>query len=118
MILTAAVVVPMYERGQSGSNINSFGESLWWSLVTVAAVGYGDYYPVTLGGRVVATTLMLGGLVFLSTTITLIASYYAHRRTQRDWKKINQQLDDLQARFDRTEKKIEYLIKKNSNDVS
>lgn len=45
------------ERGQSGANIQSPGDAWWWAISTVTTVGYGDRYPVTTSGRVVAVAL-------------------------------------------------------------
>ena len=55
----------MIVEGSSGSenvSILSFGDALWWSLVTISTVGYGDLYPVTTGGRIVAVFLIVAGV--------------------------------------------------------
>ena len=49
------------ERGAPGATILTFGESIWWAFVTVATVGYGDYAPVTVVGRILAVVLMACG---------------------------------------------------------
>ncbi|MCB9631849.1 MAG: ion transporter [Sandaracinus sp.] len=54
--------------------ITSFGEGLWWSLVTITTVGYGDVTPVTDLGRVIAGTLMVAGLF----TLALFAGIVGH----------------------------------------
>ncbi len=46
----------------NNSAIQSFGEALWWSLVTVSTVGYGDMYPESMGGRLVAAPLIAVGV--------------------------------------------------------
>ena len=61
MVLIAATVVTSVESGES-SSITSFPDALWWSWVTVTTVGYGDMFPVTLAGRIIATMLMLVGI--------------------------------------------------------
>ena len=50
------------ERGAPGANIKSGGDALWWAIVSVATVGYGDRYPVTPEGRVVGVLLIIGGV--------------------------------------------------------
>lgn len=54
----------------------SFMDGLWWALVTVSTVGYGDIAPQTLPGRLLAVILMLSGLGLLSTLAASISSYF------------------------------------------
>ena len=61
MVLISATIVTSVESGQD-SSITSFPDALWWAWVTVTTVGYGDMFPVTLAGRVIATMLMLVGI--------------------------------------------------------
>jgi len=55
------------ERDAPGANIVTFGDAIWWAVVTIATVGYGDTYPVTPLGRVYAVMLMAGGVAILGT---------------------------------------------------
>ncbi|HEY0398091.1 MAG TPA: potassium channel family protein, partial [Acidimicrobiia bacterium] len=66
--LTAALVVFMAslavydaERGP-GASITGYGDGVWWALTPISTVGYGDEYPVTGEGRLVAVLLMVGGI--------------------------------------------------------
>lgn len=69
------------ERYAQGSNIRSFGDAVWWACVTMATVGYGDYYPVTVPGRVLAVVLMIGGVAIVGTASATIVNYL-NERTQ------------------------------------
>lgn len=53
-----------------------FGDAVWWSFVTTTTVGYGDIAPTTLGGRLVATCLMIVGIGFISTLTGSIATFF------------------------------------------
>lgn len=63
------------ERDAPGANILTFGDAIWWALVTIATVGYGDEYPVTSLGRFYAVLLMAGGIAIVGTASATIISY-------------------------------------------
>ena len=73
--LGSAFLLLGVESGAPGSNVRTAGDALWWSIVTVTSVGYGDFYPVTATGRVVAAWLMIVGLGLVGSTTGLIASW-------------------------------------------
>ena len=70
----SALAVLNAERGSSGSNIETFPEALWWSVVTMSTVGYGEYYPVTVNGRIIATGVMVVGISLLGLVGASVAS--------------------------------------------
>lgn len=63
------------EQNVPGSNIRNFWDALWWSVVTITTVGYGDHYPITLVGRLVAVGLMIGGITVLGVVTASLASW-------------------------------------------
>jgi voltage-gated potassium channel len=76
LVLNGAIIVYLFERDAPNSNIHTLGESVWWSLVTVTTVGYGDYTPVTSGGRVTACLIMAIGLLTLAVVTAQVASSF------------------------------------------
>ena len=70
------LLVLWFEAGQPGSNIETGGEALWWGVVTITTVGYGDYYPVTPGGQVVATIMIFSGVALISIFTAWVASTF------------------------------------------
>lgn len=61
LIIIGALVIVFYEKGVN-EQFESFGDGIWWAIVTITTVGYGDKSPVTLSGRIVALIVMLGGI--------------------------------------------------------
>jgi voltage-gated potassium channel len=72
----ASLAVLDAERSAPDAQITDFGEALWWTLTTISTVGYGDRYPTTLEGRVVAATLMVTGIALLGVVTASIASWF------------------------------------------
>ena len=70
-----AIVVLDVESQHPNSSINSIGEALWWSLTTITTVGYGDLYPVTLSGKIVAAVLMVTGISLFSAGAAMFSSW-------------------------------------------
>lgn len=58
----------------------SLGDAFWWSIVTLATVGYGDISPVTLGGRIIAIVIMFFGIGILATFSATIASVLVDKK--------------------------------------
>jgi voltage-gated potassium channel len=79
LIYTASLAVFDKERYLPGATINSFGKALWWSITTVTTVGYGDVYPVTNTGRVIAVLLMIGGISMVGVVTAALASWIIQR---------------------------------------
>jgi len=75
VIYLCALAVLDVERGAPGANIETFGDATWWAFVTVATVGYGDFYPVTTVGRMWAVGLMVGGIAIVGTVTATVSSW-------------------------------------------
>jgi voltage-gated potassium channel len=84
MIYVASLGILDFERGQPGAKITSFGKALWWAVATVTTVGYGDLYPVTVPGRLVAALLMIGGISLLGVVTASLASWIVQRVAETD----------------------------------
>jgi voltage-gated potassium channel len=74
LVIVAATIVASVEIGENAS-IQSFPDALWWAVVTITTVGYGDMVPVTVAGRAMAFVLMLGGIAFFSGVTANLASF-------------------------------------------
>lgn len=107
LIWMAALAVLEAERGTPGANIETIGDAIWWAFVTLTTVGYGDFYPVTPWGRVVAVLLMCGGVALVGVVTATLASWVLERAgrddgepaTRRQMRELTQQVADLSSRL-------------------
>jgi voltage-gated potassium channel len=74
VLSVASILVLEFESRAPGSNITTGGEAIWWGLVTITTVGYGDYYPVTLMGRVTGVFVMFAGIGIIGALASILAS--------------------------------------------
>ena len=81
--LILLVVLTSVERNSQVSNIDSFQDSLWYSIVTLTTVGYGDIYPVTPIGRNIGYIFVLGSLGVLGLLISRITEVFVNIREAR-----------------------------------
>lgn len=83
LMIIAAALMHAAERVAQPDKFGSIPEAMYWAIITLTTVGYGDAYPVTPGGKVIAGVTAIMGLVMLSLPIGIIATAFAeviHRR--------------------------------------
>lgn len=80
--VVAALAVLNAERDRPGANIESFGDALWWAATTITTVGYGDRYPTTGEGRVIAVGLMGSGIALLGVITAALASWFVAKLSE------------------------------------
>ena len=86
--------------GSWGDLFPTIGLALWWAVMTVTTVGYGDIVPTTTPGRIVASGLMVVGFASLSLLTGFVASLLVHRRAAVDtdaaFMKIEERLEEIE----------------------
>jgi voltage-gated potassium channel len=84
LVLIGGLGFLLTETFEERNILQQFGRGLWWALVTITTVGYGDVTPKTLGGRLVGVALMVGGLVSFSLVTATVASIFIERKFRRE----------------------------------
>jgi hypothetical protein len=102
IIIVGGIGVYEVEHVHQGANITKLGDGIWWAVVTIATVGYGDYYPVTVAGRLIAIFMMLSGIGIFA----LLVSTLAQKRLLKRESKLKSKTE-LQPSLLGQEKKID-----------
>jgi voltage-gated potassium channel len=66
--------VLQFESRSPDANIRSGGDALWWAIVTITTVGYGDRFPVTAPGRITGVFVMVAGVGIIGALASILAS--------------------------------------------
>ena len=74
ILASASVFVLQFESQSPDAKITTGADAFWYSMVTITTVGYGDYYPVTPGGRITATFIMFAGIGIIGALSSILAS--------------------------------------------
>lgn len=84
LTIIAASLVLHFERSANPGEYTSLWDSVWWALVTVFTVGYGDIRPITLGGRIVGVFVMISGVTLVSLITATISSIFVAKKIRED----------------------------------
>ena len=94
----------------SEPHVETYSDGLWWALVTITTVGYGDITPISTLGRIIAGALMIMGIGFIATITAAVSSYFISSFNDNDVT-----INDLGEKLDKIEKELN-LLKKEIND--
>ena len=87
MVIFSAIGILNVEKDAPHSNIKTAGDALWWAYVTITTVGYGDKYPVTPEGRIIAVALITVGVGLFGTFTAYVASWFVEKREEEEQEK-------------------------------
>lgn len=73
-----------FEENAPGANITTAGDALWWGYVTATTVGYGDQFPVTMGGRIVGVLMLTVGVALFATFSGFLANVFLSANEEAD----------------------------------
>ncbi|TWF76980.1 voltage-gated potassium channel [Pseudonocardia hierapolitana] len=105
----ASLAVLEAERYAPDSSITTFGDAVWWTMTTISTVGYGDRYPVTPEGRLVAVSLMVSGIALLGVVTASIASWFVENLRRSD-AVVERELDEVSADVNRAELQLAAVL--------
>ena len=108
-IVFGAIGIYLVEPGAPGANIKNLDDAFWWSVSTISTVGYGDVYPVTTEGRIIATIIMFAGIGILGTFISTVGAKLISEKLKKDVPTVR---DDTKRLIKERINKIEVLNQK------
>ncbi|CAK1239801.1 Uncharacterized coiled-coil protein [Fructobacillus tropaeoli] len=106
-LMTFAIVLILISAGvySLAENI-SYGNALWWSIVTATTVGYGDISPTSAIGRGIAIVLMFVGIGLIGTITSTVTSFFTQEQAEKSKDELNQKLNEITEQLDRLERKL------------
>ena len=104
LLVTFASIAILHVEPGPEANIANAQDAVWWSVVTITTVGYGDKYPVSVEGRIIAVVLMTAGIGLFGTFTAFVASWFlasGEKKQEDDLAEIRQDLKALRETVDR-----------------
>lgn len=111
LVAVSSLAILEAERDTEGATITTYGDALWWSVVTITTVGYGDYTPITTTGRLITLGLMIGGMALIGVITATLASWITDQSADTT-QHIEQSTHDQLAALERTISDLQRDIKR------
>jgi len=109
VIISGAILFYFFEYGVNPS-VNSLDDALWYILITITTVGYGDIYPHTVGGRFATLIIIIGGLAFVSYAAFKITGLFFEQTEDKETV-MEKRLESLDKKIDRLQEEMNELKK-------
>ena len=109
LLMIFGAVAILYAERVPDANIKSPSDALWWAFVTITTVGYGDRYPVTTIGRLIAAILMTAGVGLFGTFTGYVANFFVEDEQEQadsDIKALIHEVRQLREKIEEMEKRI------------
>jgi len=116
VLFAGALTVLEVERTSPDANIKNFPDAIWWALTTMTTVGYGDRFPVTGQGRLMAAVLMLSGIAVLGVLTASIAAWFVGQfqavetkveKVERTVEEVSETVEDVADTVDEVEERMD-----------
>ncbi|MDB5206616.1 MAG: ion transporter [Flavisolibacter sp.] len=104
-VVFSAIGILKFEKDIPHSNIKTAEDALWWAYVTITTVGYGDKFPVTSEGRIIAAVLMTVGVGLFGTFTAYVASWFVAKKEEEIEEKKNEKTEQQKEEKERGSKK-------------
>jgi len=97
ILTVTAIIVAGAAQSATSHDFDSLWDGVWWAIETVSTVGYGDIYPSTVQGRLIALVLMFVGIGFLSLLTAAVASRFVKQERGEEHEEVMETLRQIQA---------------------
>jgi len=112
VVFVGGTLAWLAERDAPGSNLRHWGDCVWWAVTTLATVGYGEHFPVTLRGRLVAVVIMAIGVAVIGAVAAVVAFAFASRLTTR----IEAAVQHMETQVEQVEAEMETVSERMDDD--
>ncbi|MFD2936483.1 potassium channel family protein [Spirosoma flavum] len=109
LLMTFGAIAILYVERVPEANIKTPSDALWWAFVTITTVGYGDRFPVTTTGRLIASVLMVAGVGLFGTFTGYVANFFVEdeqEQTENDIQTLISEVQQLRLKLEEMEKKL------------
>lgn len=116
-VVIGVVITPLEKKFGRLTTFQTSGDGLWWAVTTITSVGYGDYYPVTVPGRLLGAVLEIAGVTIFGIVIALVTVELFRNEQLFYWKRTVERFDRIEDQLKKLDKEQSYDLKANHKNI-